>query len=1348
MKRLFIVIVAILMVGNVFAVSFLRVEPLIRENDVGVKLVFDGKVEKWRLGSNPSKTVYTLQIDAEGKGNFVLPIQAGPLEAVSLIAGEGQIYVNFFHIVPVREPTISADGNTLNVTFKRAARFSEEEYVFTGEEWLLKDILKYIMGKSYLNLNYVISEKLETEKVKLTMRLAGKGADDVFRDILLAKSGRISYAYLPDGTLYLGTPDEVKERIDEFWMTYSGVRLTKATIEELRSKLPSNVLLEYFGDKSVLFVYGDLQSHLKIANLLSVVSPVAEITYDFYPRLASAGDRESIAKRLESLLKNIRGDETGIQIIPDLRYSIIVEVGEAKIWVPEKYRQMLLNFLASFESNLLSEKEEPPARVLRSLRIENDSLRSDMSKVLDLLGITAYKEVEHGLEILCTPNEYEEIVEIFKALKERYEPIVTEVHRISSYIDADMARVLFESLKYTGIVSLEPIILKDRSMTNVIRITGKKQQIEEALKGVEEILELLGEESVRKLFKVPDGSAEEMVEKISRAYPYLGVERVGDIIIISGEEKAVNEASQLLESLKPVVVEQVEEILPIPRWALEMGVVDTLENLFPDVELKGYDKLEILSVRASKNEYERFKKRYDEVMKIAREKHEELEKETLSATPAVRVATNESTVIRIVPVVPQLDVEKIKVLASFEGLDVQIEVIQPFGYFIKGAESGVEKLISYIEGWRTGIQKRTFETFKLKEGIDPSKLDALFEQLGVDVNVMKVGDVTLVVGMRDDVKKAGKIVDELDLRVSTITSVATSVGVKLREKPERISRIFRVFHIDPTVDIDSLKMLMGRLGYEIDLMRIGEKTVFVGDRKALEVFQGIIDDMQLYVEEQTIQAVSTRTTEPSRIFRVLDLDGLDVEEVANVVKTFYPDVMVSPLVKLKLLIVLGPKVDVEEVTKLVETLKSVAKTREETSMVSTDLKLELSEETEHASPAISEVENELPFEFSVNPDGSFSIDVASQPLGLVIEGVAERLGKSVALVDYPEEKVDLKAKSMTWEGFLNFVEEFYGYSVVSRGSLTIIQKSPVASTDTTVGMKKYVFRVSHNIDEIAKLVEFYGGRVYEDKVNELLIVTGISEETREVLESLLENLSRPKPVVKISAEIIDKSILEGLDLSLSSLIDLGHAGLTLSSEGNIAELTLSSTVIDILDYRELMEAIGSKLRFQTTLSLDKSKSGGDVLSKPQITTVSGEEARMFVGQKIPYIQGYDEDGKPIIAYSEPGIELKITPIVKKDGTISLDIFVKVSDVEYYNPTPDLTYPIEKTRQAETKVIVTEDQAVVIGGLVRTFENVQESKLPFLGDLPFIGQFFRSYQKTQEKSDLLIFITAEVVQPGS
>ena len=323
----------------------------------------------------------------------------------------------------------------------------------------------------------------------------------------------------------------------------------------------------------------------------------------------------------------------------------------------------------------------------------------------------------------------------------------------------------------------------------------------------------------------------------------------------------------------------------------------------------------------------------------------------------------------------------------------------------------------------------------------------------------------------------------------------------------------------------------------------------------------------------------------------------------------------------------------------------------------------------------------------------------------------------------------MKAKDISWEKFLNLISQNYGYLFDEENGIYVVSKP---KQDLA---KRYIYSVPHNFDQIKSLIEFYGGTVYMDSLNNFMVVTGISETIKKELDNIIKKLSKPTKQVEISAKIVDKSLIDILDKERG--LELSGTGINLSSSG----AGISFSVADYLDFEKIFESV-----FNSSLSLQysdrESNTLDDILASPRIVTTSGKEAKILIGDRIPYVTDTNGDGTPEVQFLETGIELTITPFVRSDDTIELDLFVKASEPgNYVNNVPG-----EKTREAQTHLIVKNGSTIVIGGLIRETTNVTESKLPFLGDLPIIGRFFKTKSENKEKRDLIIFVTVRVVEP--
>jgi general secretion pathway protein D len=198
------------------------------------------------------------------------------------------------------------------------------------------------------------------------------------------------------------------------------------------------------------------------------------------------------------------------------------------------------------------------------------------------------------------------------------------------------------------------------------------------------------------------------------------------------------------------------------------------------------------------------------------------------------------------------------------------------------------------------------------------------------------------------------------------------------------------------------------------------------------------------------------------------------------------------------------------------------------------------------------------------------------------------------------------------------------------------------------------------------------------------------------------------------------------------------------------------------------------------------QSGTELLSAPKLTVLSGNPATITVAQELRYPQSYGQIQSQVgtgsisgggsagvsITSGTPqefttrniGVELRVTPTVEEDNhSISLDLNPKVTEfegfVEYGGPSiaisggttvtvpPGFYQPIFAVREVSTRVTLWDGATLVMGGLTREDVKKVNDKVPVLGSIPLIGRFFRTKGESTQKRNLLIFVTANLVNPG-
>lgn len=158
------------------------------------------------------------------------------------------------------------------------------------------------------------------------------------------------------------------------------------------------------------------------------------------------------------------------------------------------------------------------------------------------------------------------------------------------------------------------------------------------------------------------------------------------------------------------------------------------------------------------------------------------------------------------------------------------------------------------------------------------------------------------------------------------------------------------------------------------------------------------------------------------------------------------------------------------------------------------------------------------------------------------------------------------------------------------------------------------------------------------------------------------------------------------------------------------------------------------------------------LAEPNLLTLPGKEATFLAGGEFPYpvAQGGGQSGAVTVLFREYGVKLRFTPVLTRDGAIRLRVAPEVSALDFQNALEisGFTVPSLRTRKTETEVELFEGQYLAIAGLVdnQMFETMR--KIPLIGDIPILGQLFRSKNAEQRRSELLVLVTPRIVRPSA
>jgi type IV pilus assembly protein PilQ len=220
----------------------------------------------------------------------------------------------------------------------------------------------------------------------------------------------------------------------------------------------------------------------------------------------------------------------------------------------------------------------------------------------------------------------------------------------------------------------------------------------------------------------------------------------------------------------------------------------------------------------------------------------------------------------------------------------------------------------------------------------------------------------------------------------------------------------------------------------------------------------------------------------------------------------------------------------------------------------------------------------------------------------------------------------------------------------------------------------------------------------------------------------------------------DQSGQNGSDIVNNGVSLLGFGRSTAADNANFINLPASG-ISGANPGTFAISLFGSSLsRFiNLELSALEADQRGKIVSSPRVLTSDQGKAVIEQGTELPY-QVATSSGATSIVFRKANLKLEVTPQITPDGNIIMDVQVNRDQIGQLTPGG---YAID-TRAVKTQVLVENGGTVVIGGVYEQFERNRVNKVPFLGDLPIIGNAFKNTQKTADRNELLIFLTPKIV----
>ncbi len=293
-----------------------------------------------------------------------------------------------------------------------------------------------------------------------------------------------------------------------------------------------------------------------------------------------------------------------------------------------------------------------------------------------------------------------------------------------------------------------------------------------------------------------------------------------------------------------------------------------------------------------------------------------------------------------------------------------------------------------------------------------------------------------------------------------------------------------------------------------------------------------------------------------------------------------------------------------------------------------------------------------------------------------------------------------------------------------------------------------------------------GAIIAADPATNALIITApepIYRNIRTVIDKLDSRRAQvyiESLIVEVSADKASELGIQWQFLSPSGNRTSAIGGTNLPSRGsgtNILEVTNDptslATGLNIGIVRSGVSILGSDaLNLGLLARALETEAGANIRATPNLLTLDNEEARIIIGQNVPFITGQftgttGNVANPFqtIERKDVGTTLRVRPQVSEGGAVRMQIFQEVSSVQDASLSAGL---ITNRRAIESNVLVDDGQIVVLGGLIQDTVEGNVSKVPLLGDIPLLGRLFRYDTRRRAKTNLLVFLRPIVIREGS
>ncbi|MBU0600156.1 AMIN domain-containing protein [bacterium] len=380
-------------------------------------------------------------------------------------------------------------------------------------------------------------------------------------------------------------------------------------------------------------------------------------------------------------------------------------------------------------------------------------------------------------------------------------------------------------------------------------------------------------------------------------------------------------------------------------------------------------------------------------------------------------------------------------------------------------------------------------------------------------------------------------------------------------------------------------------------------------------------------------------------------------------------------------------------------------------------------------------------EETTSPD-LISLDFRNADIIDVLRIISHKTGINIVASKNVKGTVTIKLDNVTWRNALSVLLQAYDYNYIEEGEIIRVDTKEKLMKEALM-TKVFTLKYAESTKLAASLKDMLTigvGNISVDTRSNAIIITD-NFKVINFLDSVIKELDTKTSQVIIEAKIIEVTLSNEERLGINW--DVKPLGVKEDVSGEVG-VSLSATV----PYKESRGYLnlgtiqkGFNINAQISAMMEEGKL--DILSNPRIVALNGQEAKIIVGEEVPYkttTVGTGGTSTEQVSFKEVGIKLIVTPTINTNNYITLKIHPEVSDVKEWK----YEMPIISKRESDSLILVKDKETIVIGGLIKDKKIITDYGVPYLRRIPLLGRLFKSKFTETKKTELLIFITPTIM----